>query len=151
MSQWTHVAGMIRVDGMGPIIGMSPEDEEKEIRRILGHTCHFNSPREDWDKCSVPCGSEGSIQYEVSIHSSKNSLYRGAVTIWGDLRNYDEDASIGKWFKGVLEELTFNAETRNPFSIRDAILSIDVEGSPNKVILTWSGNKVVKTKVKQEE
>ena len=148
MSQWTHVAGIIRVDGMGSLLGMTSPDEKQAIEKVIGKTTDFISSYEEYDECTVPCGSEGSLQYKVDIHGGNSSLYRGAVTIWGDLRDYDNTNEIVSWFKKTLE--SFNISKEFPFGVRDAVISIDVEDSPNKVICSWTGEKLIIKEVKND-
>lgn len=123
MSIWTHVAGIIRVDGtMGVLTGL---DEKKALEKIMGHTASFEGDDAEWDRCDVPIGSEGSIQYCVDITAVDNeyggSLSRGHISIWGDLRDYDDVDAIKEWFGGIIRKL------RPDFSPRDAVLSIDKE------------------------
>jgi len=148
MSVWTHVSGIIRVDGMGFVTGHSPTDERKELERILGITVKFDSPPDGWDRCSIPYGSEGSIQYKVDIHGGDHSLYRGAGTIWGDLRNYDNVNEVGEWFKDVIDQIEKDSEYL--FGIRDAVMAVEVESElGNKVIYVWDGEKIVKKEVRE--
>jgi len=149
MSQWTHVAGVVRVDGMGMVLGMTPIDEEQAIEKVMGKTVSYDSPKEEWDKCTVPCGSEGSLQYKVDIHGTRSSLYRGTVTIWGDLRDYDNVNELVSWFKKVIG--SFNISKDFPFGIRDAVMSIDVEGSSNRVICYWNDKELMTKEVRNSE
>ena len=42
MSQWTHVAGIIRIDSMQEILGPEPDTTEKLLRESLGYTWDYN-------------------------------------------------------------------------------------------------------------
>lgn len=151
MSQWTHVAGIIRVDGVGNLIGLTHEDEKGRLEELLGHTANYDSPREDWDKCNVPCGSEGSIQYKVEMTGKPDDVVRGHVSICGDLRDYENVKEIENWFRGVLEKIhdvKGASAQRYPFIIRDAVMSIDVEFSGRRLILIWGEKELKKTRVK---
>lgn len=75
MSIWTHVVAAIRFDG---ISDMFPPPN-------LGNTADYDSPQSDWDKCDVPCGSEGSLKTLLWTNPS-NSMARWTATIFGDLR-----------------------------------------------------------------
>jgi hypothetical protein len=62
MSQWTHVAGLIRLDNFGGVlmIERAPFDKQKKvikaIHAALGNTCTFESSSEETEACTVPCG-----------------------------------------------------------------------------------------------
>ena len=161
MSQWTHLAGIIRVDSMGSAMVRLPSRDKLEkinegITKALGITSSFEDDIETCHNCNVPSGSEGSLQYRVSRNTDndEHSLSWGFVSIWGDLRDFgDEDVqSVVDWFQKSLERLEKPEGFKNPadmsmrekadymlsaFMIRDAVLSIEVEYS-NRTILLWS-------------
>ena len=116
MSQWTHVNGCIRIDG---IPNIEDNVDIKSIREILGITCRYNSPDKRWKECNVPCGSEGSIQYKII--PAGDGLVLWTVAIWGDLRDFGSKdvKKIRNWFKKITEE--------SGLSIRSAILEIRIE------------------------
>jgi len=116
MSQWTHVNGSIRIDG---IPGIDDKVDIKSIREILGVTCRWNSPDKRWKDCNVPRGSEGSIQYQIIPAGGGFVLW--TVAIWGDLRDFGKEdvKKIRKWFKKVTEQ--------SGLDIRSAILEVNVE------------------------
>ena len=123
MSTWTHITGCIRIDGIPQI---QPEIATKEgVTEILGSTCNFDSPEKDWDKCDAPCGSEGSLQYEVI--KAGDGLVLWTVAVWGDLRDYDNISEIKEWFNKVTNG--------SGLAIRDAVLSIDLGGE--KTVLNY--------------
>lgn len=97
MSQWTHVAGCIRIDKLGG----SDSEIIHELTEKLGRTCEFDSSHETWEACNVPRGSEGSLQYSIGVTGEENStdLDWGMVVIWGDLRDYDNVEEIFQWIK----------------------------------------------------
>lgn len=103
MSQWTHVNGSIRVDGI-------PGMMQKPNLGIIKTWEDGN-----FDDATVPCGSEGSLQYR--IYEVGNGLVWLNIQIWGDLRDYDNTPEIIKWinksFKGYI--------------IRSGIIEIDIE------------------------
>lgn len=160
MSQWTHVAGVIRLDSMGaPMVRLDVEPKNKVIKeaaaRALGNTCDFDSSAEEHARCSVPKGSEGSLQYRVHPNSDEDthSLSWGYAAIWGDLRDFGLEGvpGIQKWFQRSLERLQKPEGYKSPgdmeerekalymlstFSIRGAILSVDVEHGP-QIIMVW--------------
>jgi hypothetical protein len=167
MSQWTHLAGIIRLDSLGASIvraypGGKLNKIKEAVTKALGNTCNFESPEETWDKCDVPMGSEGSLQYNVFPNSDRDncSLSWGYAVIWGDLRDFglDDVPKIHEWFQNSIERLKAPGEIKKPeemsmeeradfllssFSIRDAVLSVDVENQP-RIILLWETDKVIR-------
>ena len=125
MSTWTHVCGCIRIDG---IPGLSPGWPEESVREIIGITCAFEDNEAAWDKCSVPCGCEGSLQYEVI--SAGEGMVLWTVPIWGDLREYEDISEIKGWFEKIVYS--------SGLIIRSAILEIQ------------SGDKVEVVRFKEE-
>lgn len=133
MSQWTHVAGVVRIDAL---IMDIPDMEEPtkefdgfyagalthdgmvaKVQKCFGNTVSYGDPHEKWDACTVPCGREGSLKYSISHVDDTCHLAWGVVTIWGDLRNYDSPDEIFAWLKKATEKL----------SIRQMAVVIDVE------------------------
>lgn len=169
MSQWTHVAGLIRIDSVGATVitsGVIDKDHHiaEVVRTALGHTWKYDDSEEEADACSVPTGTEGSLQYVVQRNEGEedsHGLSWGFVAIYGDLRNYESVEGIAEWFKGALEKLRkpaaeITVEAMNPFDkamhllgtfmIRDAVLSIDVEGRP-RTILSWNDQQQAMTQL----
>ena len=71
MSIWTHVAAVIRVDGIAALDGSPPD---------LGKTCTFESPEADWEACDVPCGSEGSLDWSLHTSPHESNRLGGGMT-----------------------------------------------------------------------
>lgn len=98
MSNWTHVAGIIRVDNFG-------NNLVDKINDIIGKEIHFNSSRNEWkdfDKNPdnyLPCGSEGSLHATIWENPNKSSVAAYTVSIFGDLRDHDSATDIIKWFR----------------------------------------------------
>lgn len=164
MSQWTHVAGIIRLDNMGANIvrqmptGSKRERIEEAVTKALGSTCDYESDQEAWERCSVPRGSEGSLQHNVFPNSDEedsHALSWGYATIWGDLRDFgtEDVPKIKNWFQKSLERLQKPDGFKSPkemtmlekaeymlstFIIRDAVLSVNVEYQ-SALILLWDG------------
>lgn len=105
MSQWTHVNGSIRIDG---IPGMMPEPDFGVIKTWEDG---------DFDEATVPCGSEGSLQYKTTVVGE--GLVWLNTQIWGDLRDYDNVDEIIEWIE---------SSTQNSM-IRSGIIEIGVESS----------------------
>jgi hypothetical protein len=110
MSVWTHVNGSVRVDGF-------LYSRENEIKKALGKIVNYDD--DDWDT-DLPCGSEGSLKYTVWTNPDESHIAKHTINIFGDLRDYNDSESIKEWFESVIKKL-------NPFSIRDAVLTVDVE------------------------
>jgi len=141
MSQWTHVAGIIRVDSFWGII-MQPDQTAELLRRI------FKDP---------PKGSEGAAKIDMLITREHNSMSWGHLCISGDLRNVGETEediqSIVTWFKDCLGQFP-----ANKLMARDAVLSIEIEYK-DKILLTLDPNgkatdgkpEVLEHRIKREE
>lgn len=129
MSQWTHVNGSIRFDALR-IEGM-PFNTAKEIEELLGNTATFEDSEDVWDKCNVPHGSEGSIQFHLWVNPNLHHIAAFTVGIFGDLRDFgaDDVHKIEEWFKRVTET--------EHIMIRSAILEIDVEYTDEPIILRF--------------
>jgi hypothetical protein len=96
MSNWTHVAGVMRVDYY--IKG----DEELDFDKLLGKECHDYDSFVDAYKhpeLYLPMGSEGSLRKSVWINPDDSHLARYTVSIFGDLRDHDSCDEIIEWFK----------------------------------------------------
>lgn len=114
MSVWTHVSGNIRIDWL--FLGSeSEEDAVNQIRESFGDTVTFDTL--GLISCSVPCGSEGSLQYKVVINEGSNSISFCNVVIWGDLRDYDDYQEIFDWIKDSCKK----------FMVRGCAVSIEIE------------------------
>lgn len=130
MSQWTHVAGLIRVDGGGPIVGLGKIDE-----MIMLEQAFKESP--------LPTGSEGPLQYEVRHHGfdepGVHSANRADICIWGDLRDFDEPdcLRIISWLEWIANKFAEppKGSLKFPFWIRNAVISIEPEDHPVMVYL----------------
>lgn len=102
MSQWTHVSGCIRVDGI-PQMGIVPD-----LPRLLGRPSTRHHEMEMGKRYveseNMPNGSEGSIQYEIIV-AGTGMVYR-TIAIWGDLRDFGDAAdlkAIDDWFERVVK------------------------------------------------
>ena len=123
MSIWTHVAAIIRIDTIKGL-GIGPQNKE-ELEKVLGPVARFNSSDEDWNSCTLPRGSEGSLEYVIWENEDEHCVSAFTVSVFGDLRDYDEIESIEKWFN----------EFCGKFSgwIRQAVCLAEVEYGATKV------------------
>ena len=110
MSTWTRVVGNIQVDGL-PGMGNSTV---AKLEEILGPIDTFYEPNE---ACTMPMGSEGSLQYRIIEYDS--GLPWVTIPIWGDLRHFEDLEAIEKWFYEILAKLQF---------VRDAVLLAECNG-----------------------
>lgn len=117
MSVWTHVAGIVRVDG---IVCFSEIDFDK----VFGKECSWGSDKDTWNDADLnpddymPMGSEGSLEKSVWINPDTYCMARYTVSIFGDLRDYDDSKAIIEWFENSCDKVT----------VRQAVLTIEVEG-----------------------
>ncbi len=115
MSQWTHVCGLIRYDDMR----MADVALREQYEAALGKTVDWDDPHESWKACDVPHGSEGSVHWKLDENPDRSAVYAYTVSLWGDLRDYDDVAEIRKWF----ERCVLN----DHFLVRQAVLDVEVE------------------------
>lgn len=110
MSQWAHVAAIVRVDAF-----RENEDECYNFEEIFGKELKYEDPKEKWDYAYshldkfLPFGSEGSLTMTVWTNPELNELAAYTVSIFGDLRDYDYDDlnSIIYWFKDKCSTIKF--------------------------------------------
>lgn len=126
MSQWTQVAGSIRIDAF---LGLGSSDElvRKELEKRLGAIVQFDSPEEEWARTDkTPMGSEGGIHYEYIVTAKdESSLSRGVVLIDASLRDFDTDDvdEIGEWLNRA-----FGSDKDAGFFVRQGVVQCSVEG-----------------------
>lgn len=117
MSNWTHVAGVIRVNYM-----KWDDIPELDFDELLGKECLWDSGYEvfeDADKhpeLYLPMGSEGSLQKSVWINPNDSHIPRYTVSIFGDLRDHDSCDEIIEWFKNKCKLIG---------SVRQATITVD--------------------------
>lgn len=124
MSQWTHVAAVIRFDDIKIVADKTPFAPE------LGHTCSFEDDPTKWNACDVPCGSEGSLRYYVWNNPDLSDMAAYTVMIWGDLRDYDNSDEIIDYLKRI---------TKGKL-IRQGTATIAIEGRKTLTLLYNNGN-----------
>ena len=116
MSQWTHVSGVIRLDGI----------DHNNFERNMDRA--FNS--------DIPWGSEGSLNYKAiytgDIGPGYASINIGLVTIWGDLRDKGIETSheVLDWVQEALECLS------NTMFPRAVNILVEIEFGPHYLITT---------------
>lgn len=123
MSQWTHVAGCIRVDAIRAV-GYLPSPAA--CREAIMGPCGMDLPR----------GSEGTLEI-TAIEREWSLLSAYTVAVAGDLRDFGEEdcKTVGEWFTAVCTEPRGAVSVGKPLMIRQAILVADVERGPKFVWL----------------
>jgi hypothetical protein len=117
MSNWTHVAGIVRVDA----IRVDDDIEELDFDKILGKECLSYSSREVWDDARkhpdkyLPMGSEGSLQKTVWENPDRGRVNSYTISIFGDLRDHDNTSEIIDWF----------IEKCNLLWVRSAVITVE--------------------------
>lgn len=107
MSRWTHAAGIIRVEDYG-LLGTWQEGEarkengELDIIAMLGE---------------IPRGSKGPLEVEVWTNPDKHYIVTHTVSIFGDLRDYEDISAIIIWFQTACRKL----------SVRNAVITVHNE------------------------
>lgn len=97
MSNWTHVAGIIRIDAIRCM------EEEIDFDALIGKEYDWESHHDIWinpDKY-MPMGSEGSLNKHIWINPDKSCIAAYTVSIFGDLRDHDDPQEIIDWFKSI--------------------------------------------------
>ena len=101
MSNWTHVAGIVRLDAVRCL----RSHDDPLFDKMFGKECLYNSPSDVWRDYEdhpddyLPMGSEGSLHKSVWINPDKGEMAAYTVSIFGDLRDHDSTAEIIEWFK----------------------------------------------------
>ena len=123
MSVWTHVVASIRIDAFR-IFDDSPNVDT--LKSIIGNPCTIN----DWNPdTTIPMGSEGSLEYTIYENPNKSHICAFVVTIFGDLRDYDNVDAIYDWLYSLCKKIE-----NNEMSIRNSAAQIECE---NGVIRTF--------------
>ena len=100
MSNWTHVAGIIRVDGFR--VG---SDTKPDWDKLLGKELRYRDGLKKWEEAEdhperfMPLGSEGSLIKTIWANPDKSCVAAYTVSIFGDLRDHDDPDIIIEWFK----------------------------------------------------
>lgn len=143
MSVWTHVMGMIRVGRFnfneGDLFTARTKEGMKILKDILGPMAVYK-PESDpdckvfgrnYDRCKLPKGSEGSLQYNIVSDPVIGSTDNYVISIWGDLRNYelsDVSDDLCTWFYSFQREVSnYKGDfEEDGFEIADAILNASI-------------------------
>ena len=119
MSNWTHVAGIVRIDDLRGIM------DAPDFDKIFGKECLFDSPSAVWRDYDehpddyLPMGWEGSLQKSIWVNPEKDCAAAYTVSIFGDLRDHHNPMEIIDWFKQIC--------TSDDLWIRNACIVADNE------------------------
>lgn len=100
MSNWTHVAGIIRIDDF-----RFGDFTEPDWDKIFGKELRYEDGYDKWEEAEdypehfMPLGSEGSLSKSIWVNPDKSCATAYTVSIFGDLRDYDDLDGIINWFK----------------------------------------------------
>lgn len=130
MSIWTHVAGVIRIDGL---YGITKEiDSETMLDRIVGKVLDFNDDFDRWRDADehteefMPRGSEGSLKRAIWTGPCKstNANLRWTLSVFGDLRDYYDVNAVIEWFKTCCQKLNGDDQC---IGIRNAVITVECD------------------------
>lgn len=130
MSQWTHVAGILRIDAfMHDPVNTNIND------------CVENQ--------FFPEGSEGPVEYKYTYAGYQgdgfSSLVCGTLAVWGDLRDYDYSTEVFNWVVDIIKRLgTFGG------FVREVAVVVDVEFKKRSLI-TVVNSEIVMIDLPKEE
>lgn len=79
MSQWTHLAGVIRIDALRD--GDERDIQQHKALKELFRTWSYMDRDSKRNKCNVPYGSEGSIQVKI-VPGEDHSLAAYVILLW---------------------------------------------------------------------
>jgi hypothetical protein len=116
MSVWTHVAGTIRFDHWPGTDCPEPD---------VGIRCAFND---------APGGTEGGLTILKWTNPDIAAVARYTITIFGDLRDYDEQGIIN-YFSRITKDQ----------DVRQACFTFQVEGRSVRTFV-WENDKFVELK-----
>lgn len=135
MSVWTHVAGIIRVDSFPGVDFPKPDFDD-----LIGKSCNWNDHEDVWADYGknpekyMPGGSEGTIEKVVWTNPDKSDLSAYTVSIFGDLRDFDESDfhKIKTWLSITFKRINDGKE--NAF-IRQACVLVEREYGARKMYI----------------
>jgi len=96
MSVWTHINGSIRIDNISNKTRTSLATIDLALKK------------------NIPTGSEGNIEYRISKIIDEDAQDVFQVSIFGDLRDYENYQEVKEWFYSICDK----------FNIRQAILQV---------------------------
>jgi len=105
MSVWTHVAGIIRIEGVRELSWTDKKiTYTQAIEKALAQNDCFGQQYgfdDDWPEDPanpIPFGSEGTVRYYVVARTGTSLVCSHDIVIHGDLRDYEDIEAVIKWF-----------------------------------------------------
>lgn len=129
MSNWTHVAGVMRIDDF------RFDESVPNFEKIFGKELRWEDdwPENEEEEKYLPIGSEGSLEMSVHVNEDIYCMAAYVVTIFGDLRDHDSPDEIINWFKEKCEL------AKNEFiDVRQAAIIVENEWNGTRI---WSTNE----------
>ena len=132
MSNWTHVAGVIRIDDL-----RFDETKIPDFDKIFGKALRWE---DDWPEDIelkkeeyLPLGSEGSLEMSVHVNEDIQCMAAYVVTIFGDLRDHDSPDEIINWFKEKCDLINSSDDVIG--GVRNACIVVENEWNG---VRTWA-------------
>lgn len=137
MSNWTHVAGVMRIDDIR--FDESMPDFEKIFGKELRWEDLVNWPEDIELKKEeyLPLGSEGSLEMLVHVNEDIHCMAAYVITIFGDLRDHDSPDKIINWFKEKYDLI--NSSNEFVGGVRQACITVENEWTG---VGTWTAAEV---------
>ena len=116
MSNWSHVAGVIRIDSLRLD---KNENQNMVFDKLIGRECLWESDKSVWEDLEMnpssfmPFGSEGTLKKFIWANPDRCSVAAYTVTIFGDLRDHDDPSEIINWFSKICDK----------FWVRNAVIT----------------------------
>lgn len=145
MSTWTHVAATFRIDAIRPLGDREPSWDEVFGMETYEPT-DYDIFGDDWRRyresvadaeehpdCYMPFGSEGSLHRSVWVNPDDRHMAAYVVTVFGDLRDYDDVGEIREWFTKVCGRC----------AIRQAVCDVRVDCWSTLAHETWCYEDVI--------
>ena len=107
MSNWTHVAAIIRMDGIQDLVEFSQEDWDSIIGKEYQYGAD-SSVRQDFREHPenyLPGGSEGTLHKSIWVNPNKSHCDAYTISIFGDLRDHYDIDTIIDWFNTLCDKL----------------------------------------------
>ena len=99
MSNWAHICGLIRIDSGFIDDNMTIKDIDKMIKQEITKNL----------KKDLPKGTEGPLNYRiVKTNTDPNSVVWGFVSVFGDLRDFENAYKFDSWIKNFGKSLNIN-------------------------------------------
>ena len=127
MSNWTHVAGIIRMDLFDPY-----ENPGIDFDELIGKEIRFDDPIEKWHDVDknpskyLPMGSEGSLIKSIWKEPDISCAAQYTISIFGDLRDHHNPNNVIEWFKKICTKIDNTGETIGG-CVRNATITVENE------------------------